>query len=933
MQFYNCIIIKLCNLYMLSFPSTLNESKHMYGVGKSSEFESVFDIERLRALNLNSSAPVLQELLKEQNINIASFGGRPIVNNISINTDTSAEYAKVYYEDPLTLPSKLIATAKDYEWVYNVRAKSILNIAKADKSLVMDIAHQSVVPSMFSSQHGINALGMMPNVPLLNDIWNDPEEDVVNNNDVSISDEEARDYFINNIQDPKEKENAINNFDAFNNVYKSTHGIDLYEAGRNGLRNDPKYETYMKEKRTKEFNTINSQRKEIAARLSNCSIRELCTLSKKPNSILGQARYKYADFMYCKDLGKVPNNRLITLRRFAHPVGDHIFEMTNPKYAKNESYSFKQAGDIGRLIAWFDTDDNKLEDIIKFSYHASWKPLESKIEEKDGTADDSDSGILGMIANAMNPQYNAAVAQGHAGTHSVIGFLGGRLGINVTQGIGKNKDLLRNHDKNKVYEPKDRIASTHIYDGNLLFNNQFTLTFSYVLRGYENINPKSAFLDLIGNILEVTYRRGKFWGGSRKVIGPNANVPMFNKVHQFIDDAWDKAEGFLGALASGNINIGDILGSIAQGIGGFFSNVLNAAEKMITNPSEAAQQYATYMSSLCKKYNISGALKGYLKNAVGRPQLIAWDSLLSGADVGLWHVTIGNPKNPIVAMGNLILEDATITQSGPLGLDDFPTELKVTVSLKHARPRDITDISKMYTKGLESLYKDFANHNMTDFYKMQSGSQELNYISKNENENGDTSKEAASYNDKTPETIQTTNNAAKKAEEERDKANAAKQQAHTAWEAKRKDEENRLGKEWESKYGSNNTTTPQDNKKQKNGSDTTSTNGQPTAPNENTNVDKETYIAEGLKKWEEGNKNPSVEEHNLNEHWEHSAEVQNNLDAYKAAVEALANDQYFGYTMDNDDGPWVTNDQEARIVQSNNYSFVMTRLNIDENAV
>jgi len=914
---------------MLSFPSTLNESKHMYGVGKSSEFESVFDIERLRALNLNSSTPVLQELLKEQNINIGSFSGRPIVNNISINTDTSAEYAKVYYEDPLTLPSKLIATAKDYEWVYNVRAKSILNIYKADKSLVMDIAHQSVVPSMFSSQHGINALGMMPNVPLLNDIWNDPKEDIVNNNDVSISDEEAKDYWIKkkagNTNDPGKLGEAIVQFGIESNN-RSNFGGNLINETKTDMLKDTEY---MEQKRTKEFNSINNQRKEIAARLSNCSIRELCTLSKKPNSILGQARYKYADFMYCKDLGKVPNNRLITLRRFAHPVGDHIFEMTNPKYAKNESYSFKQAGDIGRLIAWFDTDDNKLEDIIKFSYHASWKPLESKIEEKDGTADDSTSGILGMIANAMNPQYNAAVAQGHAGTHSVIGYLGGRLGIDVTQGIGKNKDILRNHDKNKVYEPKDRIASTHIYDGNLLFNNQFTLTFSYVLRGYENINPKSAFLDLIGNILEVTYRRGKFWGGSRKVIGPNANVPMFNKVHQFIDDAWDKAEGFLGALASGNINIGDILGSIAQGIGGFFSNVLNAAEKMITNPGEAAQQYATYMSSLCKKYNISGALKGYLKNAVGRPQLLAWDSLLSGADVGLWHVTIGNPKNPIVAMGNLILEDATITQSGPLGLDDFPTELKVTVSLKHARPRDITDISKMYTKGLESLYKDFANHNMTDFYKMQSGSQELNYISKNENENGDTSVEAGAYDKKeTPESIQKTNAKAAEAEKQREAAAAAKQQASEKWNKNREAEKNRLGKEWDSTYGSKNTTTPQE------GSNTTPTSKTQTTPNENTNVDKETYIAEGLKKWEEDptNKNPSIEEHNLNEHWKHSAEVQNNLDAYKAAVEALANDEYLGYSNDND-GPWVTNDQEARIVQSNNYSFVMTRLNIDENAV
>ena len=46
--------------------------------------------------------------------------------------------------------------------------------------------------------------------------------------------------------------------------------------------------------------------------ITDCSIRTLCTLSKTENSSLGQARYKYADFMYCKDLGKVSNNHLIT---------------------------------------------------------------------------------------------------------------------------------------------------------------------------------------------------------------------------------------------------------------------------------------------------------------------------------------------------------------------------------------------------------------------------------------------------------------------------------------------------------------------------------------------------------------------------------------------------------------------------------------------
>ena len=139
--------------------------------------------------------------------------------------------------------------------------------------------------------------------------------------------------------------------------------------------------------------------------------------------------------MYCKHLGKVPNNRLITLRRFAHPVGDHIFELTSPKHIGDNNIGFQQEGDIGRLISWFDTDDNKLEDIIKFSYHATWKPLTAQIEEQEGTADNQNSGVLGMIANTLNPAYNRYVGAGHAGTHSLLGYLGTQMGFPVTQGI------------------------------------------------------------------------------------------------------------------------------------------------------------------------------------------------------------------------------------------------------------------------------------------------------------------------------------------------------------------------------------------------------------------------------------------------------------------------------------------------------------------
>lgn len=673
---------------MKSFPGTVNESKNMYGGGKANSYQSTFDIERIvhGALNLNKSVPVIEEQLKNININIANFQAYPklatMTNPNQITTDeqtynlkadeaernatedigsamleagqteagnlymaqaqkmdadinarkkaglydTRSQEETIFYENPLQLPAEIIALAKDYDWAYRYLVKEFVDPGeKHGNSLETIIANTSIAPSMFNPMYGVSIMGIIRNTPLLNDA--------------------------------------------------NTPGINQ--------------------------------------KISDCSIRTLCALSKEPNSELGMARYKYADFMYCKDLGKVSNNHLITLRKFPHPVVDHISEMATPQRIQDE-YSFETVGDVGRLVTWFGTDDNKLEDIIKFSYHATWKHLEAKIEEKESTADNPNSGIVGMISNAFNPLYNKGVNDGTVGNHSLWSWLGSKLTPKVFQGIGQNRELLTNYDNNKVYSPHNTVQETHLYEGKLEFTHNFTLNFSYKLRAYENINPRSAFLDLIGNILEVTYRRGKFWGGGRKLIGPPQNQAPFRMVNNFIDGAWEKIGNLFSSFEQGGWSMQNILGAISSGATALWKSVLNS----VTGGTalENAKELASKVGDLTSAAGCADAFKGMMKNALGRPQAIAWQSLLSGSPAGMWHVMVGNPRNPILSIGNLILENATITQSGPLGIDDFPTELKVSVELKHCTPRDVTDIGRMYTKGAGAIYHVLAGHNIDDFW-------------------------------------------------------------------------------------------------------------------------------------------------------------------------------------------------------------------------
>ena len=438
---------------------------------------------------------------------------------------------------------------------------------------------------------------------------------------------------------------------------------------------------------------------------TDCSIATLCKMSAKTSSELGQARYKYSDFMYCKDLG-LPNNRMITLRKFSTPVGDNIMGES----ATSQSGTYSVPSDIGRLVTYFDTDDNKLEDILNYSFAASWVEKTAEIQQLASKEDDRESA-LGMLLNTMSSQYRDSFTNSITGGNNLFDYFLGKTNFGSNSWY-QNNETLYNYDKNKVYDPIDTVRSMHLYEGKLQFNHEFTLTFNYTLRSYDNINPKSAMLDLLANITAVTYKRGHFWGGRQEIIGAQPNMAGWQKANAIIDKQWDRLGGIFQSMVDGGFNLSGMLGNFAN----YFQNIGDTFKSMTSNMEGTIKEAASQATSdqAKKRINqVAGALgamaKAKLKDTLGRPQMYAFNSILTGDNTGLWHVTIGNPRNPIAVMGNMILTDAKVTQYGPLGMDDFPTGLKVTVTLKHARPRDMVDIQKMYTRGIAAIYTPMEN--------------------------------------------------------------------------------------------------------------------------------------------------------------------------------------------------------------------------------
>ena len=453
--------------------------------------------------------------------------------------------------------------------------------------------------------------------------------------------------------------------------------------------------------------------KNITEDLSDCSIKKLVELSNKQK--LGRGTYKYADFMYCKNLGKYSNNRLITLRKFPIPVGDNIWDLAKVDGKDTTWGAVSLPIDVGRLVTWMD-DVNKLENILKYNYKEGWEKKEGQMQEVSSQEDSSDRGLIGSIVNLANPTYRHMVGTGFAGGgNSILGMFEGSSDNRFFRAKSTNQDhtILTMYDKNRVYEPTGTVRDTHLYTGKLEFTQNFELVFDYELRAYENINPRTALLDLLNNIQQVTYRAGKFWGGQVWFAGAPGNREGWANANAFIDGAFEKVSDTFSMLLRGDMNFGDFLGNMANKIGEGINNLASKAGEIAQNPSKLGNSIA----DAAQRYDVGGMLKGMLKNRLGRPALYATNSILSGDPVGLWHLTIGNPRNPIMAIGNLIIEDSTIQHYGPLGIDDFPIGLKVTVQLKHAKSRDMVDIGKMYTMGRMGIGVPLSRTAISDMYE------------------------------------------------------------------------------------------------------------------------------------------------------------------------------------------------------------------------
>lgn len=382
--------------------------------------------------------------------------------------------------------------------------------------------------------------------------------------------------------------------------------------------------------------------------------------------------YRYTDFLYCKYYGIIPNNYLITLRRYPAPTFDNLaIPMAKDDINKDGvQFNFKP---IAQAVTWIGEEpENKLSDILGFDVSMNWKLFESEVANVSGNEQDSSQGPKVMQSASKFLTITS-------------GILSGKPNTDQDRAQSQYDPYQNGPYSHRVYGPVNVIGKTYKRDRGIDFKQSFSLNFHYSLKSIAGINPKAAMLDIMSNMLQLTYNNAAFWGGANRYFAEKPVYPFLGGRGGM--NAWYRGD----PLAFST--------EVKKQIAGNLELVSKFFDTLKEDPIGALKKLA--MGGLSAAMISSGAGKA--------PDIVAMKALLTGEPIGEWHMVVGNPYSPILNVGNLICTGAKFNFNDILGADNFPTELKVTITMEHGRPRDKGDIESMFNDGQGRIYYAPAN--------------------------------------------------------------------------------------------------------------------------------------------------------------------------------------------------------------------------------
>jgi hypothetical protein len=419
---------------------------------------------------------------------------------------------------------------------------------------------------------------------------------------------------------------------------------------------------------------------------------------------------------------------MITLRRYPAPVVDAVEpadygSVTVEKSMSDSSTSSKETtprkrvmfSPLATLITYFgESTGNSIKELLSFSYHYNWKELETDVWNTTSSQIEE-----GNILGSGGPLWLAGGLGSLAKATGILKDLQGVSQIQSKHALGLPPDPYSSGPyENRIFGPVNVIKNTFRRERGLTFkHDSITISFEYMARPIAHVNNKAIMLDLLANALAMTYSSGTFFGGAHRYrcekpsIYPWRNTNSLNKIYQGKifgkDGAWWDVLGDV--FNKDNANwVMNFAKGITDAVKAVATDLINAVTGKSPSPSEKEENEKSTARGKMLVDNVFGtagrAVAAKFLKGSQAPWLQDARALLTGEPIGDWHLTIGNPLNPIAMIGNLIVTDSKIEFSDELGPDDFPIGFKVSITLQHGMGRDKDAIESMFNRGTGRIY-------------------------------------------------------------------------------------------------------------------------------------------------------------------------------------------------------------------------------------
>lgn len=434
------------------------------------------------------------------------------------------------------------------------------------------------------------------------------------------------------------------------------------------------------------------------------------------------------------------------------------------------------------VVSYFGGDTgNTLSSLMNFTTGILWDDVTAKIHEVNGDEGSDPQQVIdkmfenGGFGGAENDTISKGLSKASTISAKIMSYGKFALAFNGEVGAIDDDAMLKqlysaNNDpygsnsifQNRVLGPINRIDSVKKRKPGIDFSQSLSIKCSYKAKSIGGINPKAAILDVLGNCMEMVSPTAVFWGGGHKFMVEPHVYPyhdggwrdnFMKKIYdgKFLGSdgaiatalsgmkkiaqkdgsgelSWDNVKDNLGSVAGDGLGmIGSALSSISSMFGG--SDFLESAANLLTGAgSEASGKTEQQVKDDAnKKLNtLFGNLQTMWHSKVLKqstlPRIESTGALLIGDPVGEWHLTVGNPLNPIMVIGNLICNKMDVAWDEELGPDDFPTGFTVTYNLEHGMQRDKDAIQSMFNRGMGRYYV------LPDY--MQCSSDRITYVDK-----------------------------------------------------------------------------------------------------------------------------------------------------------------------------------------------------------